>query len=241
MGWSTREVAALAGTTLRAVRHYHEIGLLEVPDRAANGYKSYGTAHLIRLLEIRRLTRLGLSLSAIAKMDREAADVDGTLAAVEADLASRIAQLQRAQQEVAKLRRHPVETDLPHEVALAAQDARLSAKDRSLYAVVTQVAGEQGASHWSEVLRRSAHMPASEEFDALPDDADESTRQRVAEAMAPHVTALLAEHPLPDDALPASAREQSTYARVVIEAMLDLYNSAQLDVIARVWRAAGIV
>ncbi|WP_433560110.1 MerR family DNA-binding transcriptional regulator [Pseudonocardia xinjiangensis] len=28
MAWSTRELADLAGTTVRAVRHYHDVGLL---------------------------------------------------------------------------------------------------------------------------------------------------------------------------------------------------------------------
>lgn len=61
MGWSTREVAQLAGTTLRTVRHYHEIGLLDEPERLPNGYKAYRTEHLVRLLQIRRLTGLGFS------------------------------------------------------------------------------------------------------------------------------------------------------------------------------------
>ncbi|MBB4789625.1 MerR family transcriptional regulator [Streptomyces nodosus] len=47
MGWSTREVAQLAGTTLRAVRHYHEVGLLDLPERQPNGYKKYRTEHLV--------------------------------------------------------------------------------------------------------------------------------------------------------------------------------------------------
>jgi AraC-like DNA-binding protein len=56
MAWSTREIAELAGTSLRAVRHYHEVGLLAEPERRANGYKQYGVAHLIRVLRIKRLT-----------------------------------------------------------------------------------------------------------------------------------------------------------------------------------------
>jgi hypothetical protein len=54
VAWSTREIAELAGTTVRAVRHYHEVGLLDEPKRRANGYKQYGVAHLIRLLRIKR-------------------------------------------------------------------------------------------------------------------------------------------------------------------------------------------
>ena len=39
MAWSTREIAELAGTSLRAVRHHHEVGLLAEPERRSNGYK----------------------------------------------------------------------------------------------------------------------------------------------------------------------------------------------------------
>ena len=33
MAWSTRQLAELAGTSLRAVRHYHDVGLLPEPER----------------------------------------------------------------------------------------------------------------------------------------------------------------------------------------------------------------
>ncbi|WP_286160418.1 MerR family transcriptional regulator [Streptomyces yunnanensis] len=59
MAWSTREIAELAGTSLRAVRHYHEVGLLDEPVRRANGYKQYGVAHLVRLLRIKPLSTWG--------------------------------------------------------------------------------------------------------------------------------------------------------------------------------------
>ncbi|GAB3047568.1 MerR family transcriptional regulator [Sediminivirga luteola] len=241
MGWSTREVAKLAGTTLRTVRHYHDIGLLEEPERLPNGYKSYRTVHLVRLLEIRRLTRLGLSLSAIATVLQDPADLNETLDAVQDDLAETIAQLQLAQEEIAKLRRTPTGTDLPFDIAVAAKDAELSDADRSLYAVITQVAGDKGHEHWSTLLKGAARTPASEEFDALPADADEETRHRLAEQLAPQTADLLAQHPLPADARPGSIRERELFARTVIEAMTDLYNPAQLDVIARIWRAIGIV
>lgn len=241
MGWSTREVAQLAGTTLRTVRHYHEIGLLEEPERMPNGYKSYRTEHLVRLLEIRRLTRLGLSLSAIGTVLRDAAGFDDTLEAVQKDLAEAIARLQRAQEEIAALRLNPVDTDLPFQVSIAASEAEISESDRSLFAVLTQVAGDQGHSHWSSILRGAVRTPASEQFDTLPADADEQTRQRLAELMAPAATELLAQNPLPAGALPPSIREQAALARTVIEAMTDLYNPAQLDVIARIWKAASII
>ena len=54
MEWSTRELAALAGTTVNTVRHYHAVGLLEVPERRHNGYKQYRVHHLVRLIRLRR-------------------------------------------------------------------------------------------------------------------------------------------------------------------------------------------
>ena len=39
-GWSTRELAEIAGTTLKTVRYYHEIELLEEPSRSAKKIKS---------------------------------------------------------------------------------------------------------------------------------------------------------------------------------------------------------
>ena len=64
MSWSTREIAELAGTSLRAVRHYHDVGLLPEPERRSNGYKQCGVAHLVRLLRIKRLVDLSTRGSA---------------------------------------------------------------------------------------------------------------------------------------------------------------------------------
>ena len=57
MAWSTRQLAELAGTTVKTVRHYHEIGLLSEPERASNGYKQYRTEHLVRLLQAMAVKR----------------------------------------------------------------------------------------------------------------------------------------------------------------------------------------
>ena len=46
------QIADLASTTPRAVRHYHRLGLLEVPP-TVRGRREYGVEHLVRLLRIR--------------------------------------------------------------------------------------------------------------------------------------------------------------------------------------------
>ena len=61
------EMADLAGTTPRAVRHYHRLGLLEVPP-TVRGRRQYGVEHLARLLRIRWLADSGLSLTQVAEM-----------------------------------------------------------------------------------------------------------------------------------------------------------------------------
>ncbi|WP_152352877.1 MerR family transcriptional regulator [Brachybacterium subflavum] len=83
MTWSTRGLAELAGTTVKSVRHYHSVGLLEEPGRAANGYKHYGTPHLVRLLQITLLRNLGMSLADIAEAGE--ADEDFNALAPDAD------------------------------------------------------------------------------------------------------------------------------------------------------------
>lgn len=62
----TRDLAAIAGTTPRTLRHYHQIGLLPEVGRDANGYRRYGVGDLVRLLRIRQLAASGLPLRKIA-------------------------------------------------------------------------------------------------------------------------------------------------------------------------------
>ena len=68
------QVADLAGTTVRAVRHYHQTGLLPEPPRGANGYRRYRGSDLSRLIQIRQLGELGLALADIRRL------VDGSVA-----------------------------------------------------------------------------------------------------------------------------------------------------------------
>lgn len=68
MDWSIQEVARLAGTTSRTLRHYDDIGLLEPARVGSNGYRYYDRAALVRLQRILLLRELGLGLPAIAEV-----------------------------------------------------------------------------------------------------------------------------------------------------------------------------
>src|SRR3954469_16072920 len=62
------QLAAYAGVTVRAVRHYHQIGLLAEPERDASGYRRYGPAAVVSLIRIRTLANAGVPLSEIGPM-----------------------------------------------------------------------------------------------------------------------------------------------------------------------------
>jgi DNA-binding transcriptional MerR regulator len=66
--WSIQQIAKLAGTTSRALRHYGDIGLLPPTRIGANGYRYYDAAALVRLQRILLLRDLGLGLTAIARI-----------------------------------------------------------------------------------------------------------------------------------------------------------------------------
>jgi len=59
------DAAAFVGTTPRAIRHYHEIGLLPEPVRGSDDRRRYGYEDMIRLLWIRRMADAGIALDDI--------------------------------------------------------------------------------------------------------------------------------------------------------------------------------
>src|SRR6478672_974082 len=63
------DLASLAGTTVRTIRYYHQLGLLAVPDEGTT-WRSYGFAHLTRLMRIRWLVESGVPLAEVPHMLR---------------------------------------------------------------------------------------------------------------------------------------------------------------------------
>ena len=98
---SIQQVARLAGTTSRTLRHYDEIGLLPPSRIGHNGYRYYDEAGLIRLQRVLLLRELGLGLPQIHQVieaDADEASALGThldlLRAEQDRLARRIAAVQ---------------------------------------------------------------------------------------------------------------------------------------------------
>ncbi len=66
--WSIQDIARLAGTTSRTLRHYGDVGLLEPSRIGSNGYRYYDERALARLQRILMLRDLGLGIPAIAEV-----------------------------------------------------------------------------------------------------------------------------------------------------------------------------
>jgi DNA-binding transcriptional MerR regulator len=233
--WSTSQLADLAGTTLRTIRHYHEVGLLAEPERRSNGYKSYGVPHLVRVLRIRRLTDLGLSLTQIAELGDGDEHPREALRQLDAELAAQIERLQRVRAELALVLSQQAPTDLPPDIARTITDADLSPQDRSFTVVLAQLLSPEALARYAETLKGYSKDPAIVEFDVLPEDADEQTRQNLAERLRamPYLQEIREMFPDPADLYSDAPRGEEHAKQTVIKVMLELYNKAQLDVLVR--------
>lgn len=72
--WSIQEIARLASTTSRTLRHYGDVGLLHPSRIGSNGYRYYDEQALTRLQRILLLRDLGLGIPAIAEVLEGQAD-----------------------------------------------------------------------------------------------------------------------------------------------------------------------
>jgi DNA-binding transcriptional MerR regulator len=98
------QLAAYAGVTARAVRHYHQIGLLPEPERDASGYRRYGATAVVSLVKIRTLANAGVPLSEIGEMLE--ADVPAFAEAVQRidrHLRDEIERLETSRKQIAQL------------------------------------------------------------------------------------------------------------------------------------------
>ena len=98
------QLAAYAGVTVRAVRHYHQIGLLPEPDRDASGYRRYGAAAVVSLIKIRTLAGAGVPLAQIGPMlQADAPAFAEAVHRIDSHLREEIERLETSRQQIAQL------------------------------------------------------------------------------------------------------------------------------------------
>ncbi|MGO9079436.1 MAG: MerR family transcriptional regulator [Streptosporangiaceae bacterium] len=98
------QLAAHVGVTVRAIRHYHALGLLPEPARDASGYRRYDAQAVVDLIRIKTLADAGVPLARIGQLlGAEPAEFSEAVTDIGRALAAKIRQLQQHRRRVAQL------------------------------------------------------------------------------------------------------------------------------------------
>jgi len=98
------EVAAYAGVTVRAVRHYHQRGLLPEPPRDSSGYRRYAAGDVVRLIRIRTLAEAGAPLARVQELlDATPEEFSRAVAQIDTELRTKVRELQEHRRRIARL------------------------------------------------------------------------------------------------------------------------------------------
>ncbi|MEL6436729.1 MAG: Cu(I)-responsive transcriptional regulator [Pseudomonadota bacterium] len=97
------QAAEACGLPVKTVRYYADIGLVQAPQRAANGYRQYDDDSVRKLVFVRRTREFGFSVEECRELlglyeDRSRASAD-----VKAIAQQRLADIERKQAELASL------------------------------------------------------------------------------------------------------------------------------------------
>lgn len=190
------ELARLAGVTVRALRHYHQVGVLAEPERTSNGYRSYDVHDLIRVLRIKRLAAVGVPLDRMPDLLDSDTDASELLDELDAELAAQIERLTRQRELIAHLRAQAAAPDLPPDLTrflavfvAAGQSPDLTRMDRDQSVLLAHLAGEDGMPHLirfyqhvSDPSLTPAVLAISERFHRLGPDSTEQEKSDLIES-----------------------------------------------------------
>ncbi len=191
------DAAAFAGTTPRAIRHYHQIGLLPEPERGGDGRRRYGYDDMIRLLWIRKMSEAGISLDDMRTAFDEARDVEDVLGRLEETLAAQEADIKRQRAAVQRLRAvgsplgllSPLVTDRLSHLPPGA----LRPSDLDTLLVTERIFGPLGAAIQASVfITLATHPGLRAEADRL--DAADAALDDTVDPHDPQVEELAARH-----------------------------------------------
>jgi DNA-binding transcriptional MerR regulator len=98
------QLADYVGVTVRAIRHYHQRGLLPEPGRDSSGYRRYDAAAVIDLIRIKALADAGVPLARIKEvLGAGPGEFSRAIAEIDKTLASRIDELREQRRRIAQL------------------------------------------------------------------------------------------------------------------------------------------
>src|SRR5256885_3288462 len=89
-------LAEYAGVTIKAIRYYHERGLLAEPERDSSGYRRYTAQDAVDLVKIRTLADAGVPLARVKDLlDADPDALSAAIAEIDRAVRDRITQLRR--------------------------------------------------------------------------------------------------------------------------------------------------
>jgi DNA-binding transcriptional MerR regulator len=98
------QLASYAGVSIRAVRHYHQVGLMPEPERNASGYRTYDVNAVVRLIRIRTLVEAGVPLARVQELlDSDTKTFVEQTVQIDRELRARIRGLQEHRRRIAQL------------------------------------------------------------------------------------------------------------------------------------------
>ncbi|MGW4216579.1 MerR family transcriptional regulator [Streptomyces bacillaris] len=190
------DAAAFVGSTPRAIRHYHEIGLLPEPERGGDGRRRYGYEDMIRLLWIRRMADAGIALDDIrdafttdtastgAGRGGDGEGITGVLERLEESLAEQEAELRRQRAAVRRMRaegsRMGLLSDFVTERLKGLPEGSLRQADLDTLLVTERIFGPLGAALQAARFIALATHPALRAESDRVDDAEEALDDSVA-------------------------------------------------------------
>lgn len=146
-----KELAELTGSTIRAIRYYHQIGLLPIPQRRY-GSRDYDMVHVARLVRVRWLAQAGVPLVKIAAMldDHSApeamqgepgpasvlADLQATVAALDEQLLDLQRQRDRIRRLITAVERDGLLSPMPAAMVRFYETMRARATDENVRRVI---------------------------------------------------------------------------------------------------------
>lgn len=190
------DLARLAHTSVRALRHYHHVGVLPEPPRSRNGYREYRVTDLVRVLQIRRLATMGVPLDHMVDVLENTGRAD-SLDELDRQLELQIEELQSQRSALAAVRAHGGAPDVPAQLAalidttyrgqelgnleeldrgvMLLLDAVTDGKATSLMAgLIETLSTPESIARGQELAQRFAHI------DENPHDADALVAESVA-------------------------------------------------------------
>lgn len=185
------DAAAFVGTTPRAIRHYHEIGLLPEPERGSDNRRRYGYEDMIRLLWIRKMADAGIALDDIRDAFADPAPgadddhgIGGILEQLEETLAAQEAELRRQRTTVQRMRAQGGRTGLLSDLVTSRlehlPEGSLRQADLDDLLVTERIVGPLGAAvRASRFIALATHPDLRAESDRV-DAAEEALDDTVA-------------------------------------------------------------